>query len=75
MNQTMFLKFIFLIKKHVSDETSSIVSCTMRNEIELRKHRMVHQSDIMILLRAATKPWSNEIVLVFLFAVFSISLM
>ena len=30
MNQTMFLKFIFLIKQHVSDETSSIVSCTMK---------------------------------------------
>ena len=33
MNYTMFLKFIFFVKTiHVSDETSSIVSCTVRNE-------------------------------------------
>ena len=35
MNHTMLLKFIFLYflrkTKHVSDETSSIASCIMRN--------------------------------------------
>ena len=56
MKQIMFLKFIFFIKKHVSDETSSIVSCTMRNEMKLNfKPRLPHPSDI-VLLRAATKP-------------------
>ena len=36
MNHTMLLKFSFLMKtKQVSDETSSIVSCTMRNKMKL----------------------------------------
>ena len=53
MNHMMFLKFSFK-SKHVLDETSSIVSYTMRNKMSSELNMVWLKNELE---RAATKPW------------------